>query len=824
MKRSSSVALLAILAAALPPSLAQDRAAPAADKPHTMRVKNLRTLAIIYRGAPAAKDRMDDHALLQAKNGLELGRAFYFRNSRARLNTELNWLVIDAPAPKNDGPTMDYIEKDVLARGIKKGEHDGVIATGVGFTGNWGGFELLGGAGGCFGIGGFEGVGYPAFDPGTGYGWAWIYAHEFQHALDGVIVEGSGLKMLSDHPYADHREPHFKGCYLGGEHWDWVALTMREFDEYLEIKGVTNSFFECIDADRDGLPDADPRLPMDEQRFGSDPTKADTDGDGLDDLAEFIADRFGGSDQRKTDTDGDGLSDADDPYPLIAIRPTLPYRSAAVPAAGEQAPLLSSVFARNDAGGPCPVSATWDEDGLYFEFTGPRRFTVALKLDGSAANGFWEGGDTYLIRIADGKVTLDGLGLSGDVPGATAAGKLDGDTYRLTATIPARLGQGVSKEINYGGKREPQDVAGGLTLVPGRSIALNVIYEFDNETEAVLTPNHAMYATRLVKPENLPARPVLRGPETTAAGTPAVEVLGIGQTSKVSVFVVAPGAERVAGSRIGPGPVQLVQLKEEGEFTLQARSGEAKTNTLRMRVDRSAEPPRLNWDAKPAKKNTPGAELGVVTAETEPNASFELWWGVDGVPVAPLAGARADEKGHARVPLGDPQLSGWVVTGYDGAQFERKVFVDSWPKIQGDFENRPPDPRLPSEFYSLKLASYLFIEPGQAGVHTFELSSDDGARLYIDDELVINHWGHHGLSPRAATLHLGPGPHPIRIDYYQEDGWAGLKLRHAPPGGELTFAMPVRRTPVPFADLDLFGVQTDPLGNRSSFSRPLRQR
>ena len=34
------------------------------------------------------------------------------------------------------------------------------------------------------------------------------------------------------------------------------------------------------------------RVGADEKRFGSDPTKTDTDGDGLDDLSEFCADIY----------------------------------------------------------------------------------------------------------------------------------------------------------------------------------------------------------------------------------------------------------------------------------------------------------------------------------------------------------------------------------------------------------------------------------------------------------------------------------------------------------------------------------------------------
>jgi hypothetical protein len=38
----------------------------------------------------------------------------------------------------------------------------------------------------------------------------------------------------------------------------------------------------------------------------------------------------------------------------------------------------------------------------------------------------------------------------------------------------------------------------------------------------------------------------------------------------------------------------------------------------------------------------------------------------------------------------------------------------------------------------------------------------------------------------------------------------------------MTFDIPVQRTPIPVEQLSLFGVQTDVLGNRSPFSKPLK--
>jgi hypothetical protein len=779
---------------------------------NTMRVKNLKVLAVIYRGTPGEKDYMDDHTVTMARDGLEVGRRFYFRNSRARLNVEFAWLIVDGVAPRNDGPTMDYIEADLRERGVKDGEYDGLVVTGVGLTGNFGGFTVLGGTGACFGSGNFPGTGYPEFDPDTGYGWAWIFAHEFQHALDLVIVEGSGLKMLSAHPYSDHNEPFFRGCYQGGAHWDWIALTLREFDDYLQIKGVRNDFLSCVDADGDGLPDDDPRLPGDEKRFGSDSTKKDTDGDGLDDLGEFTADRFGGSDPHQADTDGDGLTDDIDPYPVVAIRPTLAYRPVSTNTTAHAAVkpdlplLLDSVFARNDVGGQVAVYAGWNEEALQFVFVGPRKFAVDLKIDGSATNGFWEGGDTYLMHIAEDKVEFSGLGLHGAVPLLQKAAAEVEDGYCLAVNISAKLGQGVSKEINYGGPREPSDVTDGLTLVAGRSIAFNFIYKFADGTQADLTPNHTMYATRLVKPADAPDHPLLRGPAATRAAIPVAEVLGVRATERVRVVRAADVARGgpLLGARIGPGPVELVGLTADGKYELQATSGSTPSNVVTLTVDRSADPPKLT------------VKGDQVSAECEPGAEFELWWGTEGVPVAPLGGGLADHEGHVALTLGD-DLAGWTVTGFEGSRFAHQVFVGTWDKIDRNFEGGPADPRLPADEFALRFEGLLKID--RPGGYTFELSSDDGSRLWIDGELAVNNWGHHGLSARSATVPLDSGLHAARIDYYEEDGWAGVKFRYAPQGGALSPNVPIRRAPLPVKELEFFGVQTDRLGNRSAFGR-----
>ena len=54
-----------------------------------------------------------------------------------------------------------------------------------------------------------------------------------------------------------------------------------------------------------------------------------------------------------------------------------------------------------------------------------------------------------------------------------------------------------------------------------------------------------------------------------------------------------------------------------------------------------------------------------------------------------------------------------------------------------------------------------------AGTYTFTLGSDDGARLWIDDDLEIDRWIDQAYSTSSKNVYLTAGNHRFRIDYYE---------------------------------------------------------
>jgi hypothetical protein len=76
------------------------------------------------------------------------------------------------------------------------------------------------------------------------------------------------------------------------------------------------------------------------------------------------------------------------------------------------------------------------------------------------------------------------------------------------------------------------------------------------------------------------------------------------------------------------------------------------------------------------------------------------------------------------------------------------------------------------------------------GSYAFRLSSDDGSRLSIDDAVVINHDGLHGVTAKDGTVDLGAGIHSLRIDYFERDGGQQLTLQWRPPGATAFVVVP----------------------------------
>ncbi len=65
-----------------------------------------------------------------------------------------------------------------------------------------------------------------------------------------------------------------------------------------------------------------------------------------------------------------------------------------------------------------------------------------------------------------------------------------------------------------------------------------------------------------------------------------------------------------------------------------------------------------------------------------------------------------------------------------------------------------------------------------AGVYRFYATSDDGIRVFVDDQLVIDGWKVQAPTSYFGDVQVGDGMHTIRVEYFQQGGEALLFVNY----------------------------------------------
>jgi hypothetical protein len=63
-----------------------------------------------------------------------------------------------------------------------------------------------------------------------------------------------------------------------------------------------------------------------------------------------------------------------------------------------------------------------------------------------------------------------------------------------------------------------------------------------------------------------------------------------------------------------------------------------------------------------------------------------------------------------------------------------------------------------------------------AGVYRFVAGSDDGVRVWVDNQLVINQWVQQSFRTVTGDINLAAGTHTVRVEYFELTGLAQLQV------------------------------------------------
>jgi hypothetical protein len=130
------------------------------------------------------------------------------------------------------------------------------------------------------------------------------------------------------------------------------------------------------------------------------------------------------------------------------------------------------------------------------------------------------------------------------------------------------------------------------------------------------------------------------------------------------------------------------------------------------------------------------------------------------------------------------------VPGLRGTYYSNQNFagtpitrVDPYVNIQPAESSQSLDAPFQSEELSVRWEGV--IVPSVNGTHQFFFTTDDGVRVWINDQLRIDRWWRQGSTEYGVDVDLSAGLSvPIRIEYFDGGGGRVAQLRWQPPGGE----------------------------------------
>ena len=142
-------------------------------------------------------------------------------------------------------------------------------------------------------------------------------------------------------------------------------------------------------------------------------------------------------------------------------------------------------------------------------------------------------------------------------------------------------------------------------------------------------------------------------------------------------------------------------------------------------------------------------------------------------------GARADRPVWVRIRVGPTPIPTPMISPWRGEYFNNPhlagspVHTRDDAAVSFDWGTGSPVGGLPADRFSARWTRTLWLEPG---TYRFHALSDDGVRIWLDGQLIIDEW-HAATGGACATDRvLAAGVHTLRVEYYESTGVARIQF------------------------------------------------
>jgi hypothetical protein len=245
-----------------------------------------------------------------------------------------------------------------------------------------------------------------------------------------------------------------------------------------------------------------------------------------------------------------------------------------------------------------------------------------------------------------------------------------------------------------------------------------------------------------------------------------------------------------------PGSYTILAVTEDGlqqreaRFTVEFPGADTPTPTETPFVtatplptftpSRTPQPPTATPQPTPSAASTPTVRPTVTATITLTSTRALATAALTSIPTETLA-----TRPTATAVITIPVISGTGTTGFpdwQGSYWNNPdlaglpVLIRNDQAIDFDWGVGSPATigvQLPADNFSARWLRTLDFAPGR---YRFFLEVDDGARLFIDEQLVLNAWQSGARRQVSMEHELAGGPHRLRVDYFERTGPARVRL------------------------------------------------
>ena len=94
-----------------------------------------------------------------------------------------------------------------------------------------------------------------------------------------------------------------------------------------------------------------------------------------------------------------------------------------------------------------------------------------------------------------------------------------------------------------------------------------------------------------------------------------------------------------------------------------------------------------------------------------------------------------------------------------------------------DWGNGSPDPAVRADGFSARWIRYFDVAPGD---YRFTATADDGIRVWVDGDLIVNEWYDHPPKTVSAKKYLSAEHHLVTVEFYENAGGAVARVALEP--------------------------------------------